>query len=75
MDCFKIDSTKNLVRMFNALPNNTSVDIYSNGKLIFSDLKYKEFTSYSYGMAGKQNIDIYEAGTKDKPIIRVSKYH
>lgn len=70
MDCFKIDKTKKLVRMFNALPEDAAVDIYVNGNLLYSDLKYKEFTSYAYMEEGMQKIDVYKAGTKTNPLIR-----
>lgn len=72
MDCFQIDKTKNLVRMFNALPANVAVDIYANGELLHSNLKYKEFSTYLYGGLGTQKIDIYETGTKTNPIIRAT---
>ncbi|MGL5347525.1 MAG: DUF4397 domain-containing protein [Peptostreptococcaceae bacterium] len=70
MDCFKIDQTKNLVRMFNALPENVSVDIYVNGELLYSNVKYKEFTTYAYGEVGNIKIDVYNTGTKSNPLIR-----
>ncbi|MGL6107963.1 DUF4397 domain-containing protein [Romboutsia sp.] len=72
MNCFKIEKNKSLVRMFNALSSNKAVDIYSDGILIFSDVEYKEFTSYMYVMEGSHKIDVYEAGTKEKPIIRTT---
>ena len=72
MDCFKVDKNRNLVRMFNALPDEVAVDVYSNGKLVFSNLKYKEFTPYTYGIMDKQKIDVYKTGTKTNPLIRAS---
>lgn len=72
MDCFKINSTKNLSRFFNALPYGESVDVYSNGKLVTQNLKYKDFTPFSYGRNITQKIDIYKAGTKTNPIIRTT---
>lgn len=72
MDCFKVKPTKTLVRVFNALPINIPVDIYGDGILIFSELKYKDFTSYFYVPVGTHKVDIYKAGTKSNPIIRTS---
>ena len=72
MDCFKIDNTKNLSRFFNALPYGETVDIYANGKLVIPNLKYKDFTPFSYGQNVNQKIDVYKAGTKTNPIIRTT---
>lgn len=72
MDCFKIDEKKNLSRFFNALPYGESVDVYSNGKLVASDLKYKDFTSFDYGININKKIDVYKTGTKTNPIIRAT---
>lgn len=70
MDCVKIPKAKNLFRMFNALPYNQPIDVYLNGKLIASNLKYKDFTSFSYGDFLKQKIDVFKTGTITNPIIK-----
>lgn len=70
MDCIKIPKTKNLFRIFNALPYNQPIDIYLDGLLVASNLKYKEFTSFSFGTFLKQKIDVFEAGTTTNPILR-----
>ena len=72
MDCFKIQENKGLIRFFNALPSQKSVDIYMDNKLLNSNIKYKDFTPYiyvEYSDNKKYKIDIYETGTK-KAIIR-----
>ena len=68
MDCFKIQENKGLIRFFNALPSQKSVDIYLDNKLLYSNIKYKDFTSYiyvEYSDNKKYKIDIYETGTKN----------
>ena len=70
MDCIKIPKTKNLFRIFNVLPYNQPIDVYLDGTLVASNLKYKDFTSFSYGDFFKQKIDVFKAGTTKNPIIK-----
>ncbi|MGL5506346.1 MAG: DUF4397 domain-containing protein [Paraclostridium sp.] len=72
MDCFAIKKDKVLVRLFNAIPVDENVDIYMDGKLIISNLSYKEFSPYTYIPIGLHKIDIYIVGTTTNPIIRTS---
>ena len=65
MDCFKIQENKGLIRFFNALPSQKSVDIYLDNKLLYSNIKYKDFTPYVYMENRPYKIDINEAGTKN----------
>ena len=65
MDCFKIDENKGLVRYLNVLPSKKSVDIYVNNKLLYADIKYKDFTPYVYMDNKSYKIDVNEAGTKN----------
>lgn len=65
MDCFKVDENKGLVRYLNVLPSKQAVDIYVNNKLLYSDVKYKEFTPYIYMDNKSYKIDINQAGTKN----------
>ena len=65
MDCLKIDENKGLVRYLNVLPSKQSVDIYVNNKLLYSDIKYKNFTPYIYMDNKSYKIDINQAGTKN----------
>ena len=46
MDCFKIEENKGLIRYLNVLPSQQAVDIYVDNKLLYSDIKYKDFTPY-----------------------------
>ena len=71
MDCFKIEEDKGLIRFFNALPSQESVDIYVDKKLLYTDIKYKDFTPYMYVETRPYNIDIYQSGTQN-PIIRTT---
>ena len=43
MDCFKIDKDRGLIRYLNALPSQKAVDIYVDNKLLYSNIKYKNF--------------------------------
>lgn len=72
MDCFEIEKNRTLSRIFNSLPYNQPIDVYGDGILIFSDLKYTEFSPYVYVLGGLHKIDVYEAGKKENPIIRTS---
>lgn len=72
MNCYNMQKNRTLARIFNTLPYNQPVDIYGDGILIFSDLKYKEFTPYVYTLEGLHKIDIYKAGSKENPIIRTA---
>ena len=64
MDCFKIEENKGLIRYLNVLPSQQAVDIYVDNKLLYSDIKYKDFTPYVYMENRPYKIDINEAGTK-----------
>ena len=65
MDCFKIEENKGLIRYLNVLPSQQAVDIYVDNKLLYSDIKYKDFTPYVYMENRPYKIDINEAGTKN----------
>jgi hypothetical protein len=60
------------VRIFHASPDAPAVDIYANGLLIASNLKYKEFTPYLPFIPGKYSILVYPAGTKTTPVINTN---
>lgn len=60
------------VRILHASPDAPAVDVYASGKLIASDLKYKEFTPYLSLIPGKYSILVYPAGTKTTPVINTS---
>ncbi len=61
MDCFKIEENKGLIRYLNVLPSQQAVDIYVDNKLLYSDIKYKDFTPYVYMENRPYKIDINEA--------------
>ena len=65
MDCFKIEENKGLIRYLNVLPSQQAVDVYVDNKLLYSDIKYKDFTPYVYMENRPYKIDINEAGTKN----------
>lgn len=74
MDCFQIKKNNVLIRMFNALPVGEPVDIYMDGHLIVSNLKYKDFSPYTYISTESHKVDVYKAGTKSNPLIRTSLF-
>lgn len=45
------------------------MDIYANGKILASNLKYKSFTQYLPIPPGSYNIKVFAAGTKTRPVI------
>lgn len=69
MDYIKMKNGTSLVRVFNASPQSPPVDVYINGKIIFSNLEYKEFSNYVILAKGAYRIDIFPAGTSEKPAI------
>ena len=61
-------SRVSFIRFFNALPDVGPVDIYVNGRLIASNVKYREFTNYYRAAAGLYRIVIYKSGTIINPL-------
>lgn len=57
------------IRFLNAVPNNSSVDIYMNGRLTVSGLKYQQFTEYYKALPGTYTIEVYLANTKGNPLV------
>lgn len=69
MDCINIKNGTSLVRVFHASFQAPPVDIYINESLAFSNLQYKQFTSYTALEVGDYRVDVFPAGDKTKPII------
>ena len=69
MDCINIENGKSLLRIFQAVPQIQSVDVYINEKLLFSNLQFTQFSGYLKLKEGEYRIDIFEAGTTLQPII------
>lgn len=57
------------VRVLHASPDAPPVDIYVNDQLIYSKLKYQEFTEYIPVTPGQYNVKVYATGTTKDPVI------
>ncbi|MGL5345765.1 MAG: DUF4397 domain-containing protein [Peptostreptococcaceae bacterium] len=68
MNCLEMKDGNSLVRVFHAVPNGPDIDIYMDDTIIFSNLKYSNFTEYVYSINSNHQVDIYISGTKENPI-------
>lgn len=68
MRCLEMKEDNSLVRIFHAVPNGPDIDIYMDDILIFSNLKYGNFTEYVYSINSNHQVDIYASGSKENPI-------
>lgn len=57
------------VRLMHAIPNGPDVDVYANGKLIYSGLSFGTVTEYITMSANQYRVQLYKAGTKSRPLI------
>lgn len=57
------------VRLLHAIPDGPNVDVYFNGKLIYSNLAFGTITEYISIPADKYKVQLYKAGTKSRPLI------
>ncbi|MGM0921506.1 MAG: DUF4397 domain-containing protein [Bacillota bacterium] len=57
------------VRVIHASPDAPAVDIYINGKLTLQNVKYKEISDYLEFPAGQYRVDLYAAGTTNRPVL------
>lgn len=64
----RVNTDSSYIRILNAAPNSDDVDIYINGNLIFSEIRYKNFTPYTPTSPGNYEIEIYESGNKENLI-------
>lgn len=60
------------IRFLHAIPDGPSIDVYANGKLIYSNLSFGNVTNYIGISPNKYDIQLYKAGTYDNPIITES---
>ncbi|MFZ5967851.1 MAG: DUF4397 domain-containing protein [Bacillota bacterium] len=60
------------VRILHASPDAPGVDVMISGKLVASNLRYKEFTPYLPYIPGKYSVVIYPAGNRTTPIINTN---
>ncbi len=79
-DFFDINQTESLrqvpgisyIRLFHASPGTPAADVYANNKLIARGLSYGQFTEYMPLAKGTYNIEVYPAGQKNTPILRIN---
>ena len=62
----RVDS---FVRFIHAIPDAPNIDVYSNEKLIYSNLGFGNVTNYINVAPGTYTISLYRAGTNTNPII------
>lgn len=60
------------LRIIHAVPDAPAVDIYLNKLLTFPGIKFGNVTNYLNVLPNTYNIEIYPAGTHNKPIITES---
>lgn len=60
------------IRLLHAIPDAPSVDIYANGKLIYSNLSFGKVTDYISIAPGTYNLSIFKAGTTNKTLFSSS---
>jgi hypothetical protein len=57
------------LRVFHAVPDAPNVDVYANDTLLIRDLTYGEYTEYLPVPNNDYIITLYEAGTRDNPLV------
>lgn len=60
------------VRFLHAVPDAPPVDLYINGQLIESNIKYQDFTEYYKARPGTYVIQLYPTGEKTNSILNVT---
>lgn len=60
------------IRFLHAIPNAPNVDIYGNGKLLYSNLAFGTITDYLELSPQKYDVQLYKSGTSDNPLISES---
>ncbi|WP_139905397.1 DUF4397 domain-containing protein [Clostridium thermarum] len=59
-------------RLLNAMPDAPAIDVYINGKLTASNLRYANFTNYFQTPGGIYEIKVYPAGKKTPILIETN---
>lgn len=57
------------IRFLHAIPEDITVDIYVNGKLLLRNVNYQDFSLYYTAIPGTYNIRVYKAGTTKNAIV------
>lgn len=64
----RVNTDSSYLRILNAIPNSQEIDIYINGNLVFSNMRYKEFSPYTPTAPGNYEIEIYKSGDREEVI-------
>lgn len=56
------------IRFLHGAPSSQAVDVYLNGIIMGKDLSFSEITCYENISPGSHEIQLYKAGTYDKPL-------
>ncbi|MBE6062425.1 MAG: DUF4397 domain-containing protein [Clostridium butyricum] len=56
------------IRFLHAIPDAPSVDVYANGKLIYSNLSFGQITNYISIAPGTYNIKLLKTGTTNNDV-------
>ena len=56
------------IKFFNSNSSGESIDIYINGTIAVSNLKFREYTEYFSGTAGNYRITVYSAGKRNRKL-------
>jgi hypothetical protein len=68
-DDLRLDSNIASIRVLHASPKSPNVDIYFNDKRIIANLAYAKLSNYIRITPGNNNIKVYQAGRRDRPVI------
>ncbi|MTH52062.1 DUF4397 domain-containing protein [Bacillus mangrovi] len=58
-----------LLRVLHASPDAPAVDIYLNGRLVLSNVSFKQISDYLQIPGGQYRVDIYPAGNQSSPVL------
>lgn len=61
----RVNGESSYIRFLNATSNSNKIEIYMNDMLIFSNIRYKDFTSYAPILPGDYTIKVYECENTD----------
>lgn len=64
------DKDHSLVRIINAIPQSRGLDINLNGKTLFRDISFTDFTPYVYMPPGEYLLEVYTSQDKTEPIFK-----
>jgi hypothetical protein len=66
--------TNSYIRLFNASPNSTALDIYANDTFIAQNIGYKQLTQYIPTPTGNYTMNVYPVGEDTNPLLNAEVY-